>query len=220
MNRRQFALSLLATTSAMAITETAFAQAPSPVPAAEYFTKALKGGQLLEETARTAYEKTGDPRIKTFARAEVVEQVKLADKLNVTTDRQGIEATRGPGLPGAPGTGGVVGAVAAVPLAVAGGAVRTTTGLFGLGGAPMTTDGQKAEMIQALKAMPAGPAFDARFVEVSLMGHREAFEIHDTYARVGGDPALRSIARGALPLIRLHITTLTRLQASMGRSQG
>jgi predicted outer membrane protein len=101
---------------------------------------------------------------------------------------------------------------------VAGAAVGATGAVLGLGGAPvtMTSDAQKADMIARIKSMAPGPQYDAAFVNTQLMGHQEAYAIHSSYAQTGDDPALRRIARGALPLIRLHIAQLNRLQGSMG----
>jgi predicted outer membrane protein len=210
MNRRQFATGLLLATSAMAITRTAVAQpVPGAIPAPQYFALASKGGMFLEETARTAFEKTQDPRLKKFSRAEVVEQVNLSEKLNMAGGSR-----MAPMAGGAPG--GLVGGLVAAPFAVAGAAVGVAGSVVGLNGAPMTSDGQKAQMISQLQGMPAGPEFDATFVQASLMGHQEAYEIHSSYAQSGDDPALRRVARGALPLLRLHISQLKRIQASMG----
>jgi predicted outer membrane protein len=209
MNRRQFTTGLLVATSAMAITRTAVAQSvPGSIPAQQYFAMASKGGMFLEETARTAFEKTHDPRLKKFSRAEVVEQVNLSDKLNKSAGGMAPMAGAAPG--------GIVGGVVAVPFAVAGAAVGVAGAAVGLNGAPMASDAQKAQMITQLQAMPAGPEFDAAFVQASLMGHEEAYQIHGAYAQSGDDPELRRVARGALPLIRLHISQLKRIQASMG----
>ena len=104
MNRRAFTLSLLAATSAMAITETAaVAQAmrADAIPAAEYLAMASKGGQFLEETARTGYDKTSArPVLKKFSRAEVFEQVGLADKLTRSTAGTGVLSAGSPPLTG------------------------------------------------------------------------------------------------------------------------
>jgi hypothetical protein len=163
---------------------------------------------FLEETARTAFDKTQDPRLKKFSRAEVVEQVNLSDKLNRSAGSMAPMAGAAPG--------GIVGGVVAAPFSVAGAAVGVAGAAVGLNGAPMSSDAQKAQMITQLQAMPAGPEFDATFVQASLMGHEEAYQVHGTYARSGDDPELRRVARGALPLIRLHISQLKRIQASMG----
>ena len=82
----------------------------------------------------------------------------------------------------------------------------------------MTTDEQKAQIAAQLSGMQPGPEYDAMFVNASLQGHQEAFSIHGSYAQAGDDPALRRIAQSALPLIKLHISQLTQMQAAIGGS--
>lgn len=217
MDRRTFTLGLLAATSIAGVSAPVSAQ--GAMAAAQYMAMATRGGMFLEETARSAYDKTQNPAVRRFARAEVVEQVSLSDKLSAVS---GMAAAPAPGM--APG--GVAGAVVGAPFAVAGaavGAAGTVAGAvvgargaaMGGAGAPMTSDAQKMEMIARFRDMQGGPEFDAAFVDAQLMGHREAWAIHGGYAAHGEDPALRRVARGALPLIRQHIATLTRMQRSM-----
>lgn len=217
MYRRQFLAGLMLATSPLAITHTVAQPAPPPgsIPAPTYLSMAAKGGMLLEETARDAFDKTGDPRVKKFARAEVVEQVNLTDKLTANVPP---ELMAGGAMP----RGGLVGGLVAAPFLVAGAAVGAAGSLIGLGGqpVPMTSDAQKADMIARIRATASGPQYDAVFVNTQLMGHHEAYAIHSSYAQSGDDPALRKIARGALPLLRLHISQLTRMQAMMGGPQG
>lgn len=200
MQRRDFVLGMLTATAALAVTRTAVAQ-PTPagaLPTLVYLNMATKGGLFLENTARDAYDKTSDPRIKKFSRAEVIEQVNLSQKLGPFA-----QAAATPG--GAPsGPGGIVGGLVAAPFAVAGAAVGTAGGVVGgvLGVPPgsgpggMTTDEQKAQVLTRLSSMQRGPDYDAAFVAASLQGHQEAYSIHGTYAETGEDPALRRIARG------------------------
>jgi predicted outer membrane protein len=221
MHRRQFLAGLVTTTGALAVTRTALAQVTPAgmMPTSVYLAMAAKGGQFLEETARDAFDKTSNPRVKRFARAEVVEQVNLSRKLAPF-----MVMMAGPG---APPPSGVVGGVVAAPFAIAGAAVGTATGVVGgVLGAPnqpmapgMTSDGQKAQMIAQLQGAAPGPAYDATFVNASLMGHEEAQQIHGGYAQSGEDPQLRRIARGALPLIRQHIGQLSQMQRMMGGPQ-
>ena len=220
MNRRQFAASLMLAAAPMAITRTAVAQTAAPagaIPAPQYLAMANAGSNLLETTARTAFDRTQDPRIKRFARAEVVEQVNLGDKLNSTAQAEGIAA---PGMMAGAAPGGVVGGLVAAPFAITGAAVgaagNVVGGVLGVPAGAMTTPDQKAQMVAQIQSMPAGPQFDATFVNTQLMAHQEAYALHSSYAQNGDDPMLRRIARGALPLLRLHISQLTRLQASMG----
>ena len=224
MHRRAFLTTLLTATAALAVTRTALAQ-PAPagaIPAPVYLAMATKGGLFLENTARDAHAKTRNPRVKAFSRAEVTEQVNLARKLDPYMGAAPMAA----GAP--PGPGGLVGGLVAAPLAVAGGVAGATVGAVGgvVGGAlgapggagpgAMTTDEQKAQILSQLSGMQPGPEYDAMFVNASLQGHQEAYQIHGSYAQSGDDPALRRIAAGALPLIQRHIAQLSRMQATMG----
>lgn len=220
MHRRDFLTTLLTATAALAVTRTALAQ-PAPagaMPAPVYLAMATKGGLFLENTARDAHAKTRNPRIKAFSRAEVTEQVNLARKL---------DPYLGAGAPmaGAPaGPAGLVGGLVEAPLAVAGGVAGATVGAVGgvlgvpggRGPGGMTTDEQKAQILSQLSGMQPGPDYDAMFVNASLQGHREALNIHGSYAQAGDDPGLRRIAAGAIPLIQRHIAQLSRMQATMG----
>ncbi|MBV9077182.1 MAG: DUF4142 domain-containing protein [Methylobacteriaceae bacterium] len=223
MDRRQFTAGLLLATAPFAITRTAVAQTPAPagaIPAPQYFAMASKGGMFLEESARTGFEKTSNPAVKRFARAEVVEQVNLADRLRATGIGQSVYAA----APGAVPPGGVVGGLVGAPFAVAGAAtgfaVDTTATILGAGAPPMTSEAQKAETLRQIQALPPGPEFDTVFVRAQLIGHTEALGIHGSYAQAGDDPELRRVARNALPLIRLHISQLHRMERMMGVPQG
>jgi len=224
MHRREVLTTMLGATAALAITRTAVAQVtPSgAIPSGVYLQMATTGGLFLENTARDAHEKTRNPALKKFSRAEVVEQVNLARKINAYTG--GVAPAPSAGAPAGPG--GLLGGLVAAPVAVAGAAVGTATGAAGglLGVAPppqgMTTDVQKAQILSQLTAMPPGPQYDATFVANALQGHREALNIHGSYAQSGEDPGLRRIARGALPLINLHIAQLTQMQGRMSNTQG
>ncbi|MCJ2028577.1 DUF4142 domain-containing protein [Methylobacterium sp. J-043] len=216
MHRRDFLTTLLTATAALAVTRTALAQ-PAPagaMPAPVYLAMATKGGLFLENAARDAHAKTRNPRLKVFSRAEVTEQVNLARKLDPYV---------GAGAPmaGPPaGPGGLVGGLVEAPLAVAGATVGAVGGVLGVPGergpGGMTTDEQKAQILSQLSGMQPGPEYDAMFVNASLQGHQEAYQIHGSYAQSGDDPALRRIAAGALPLIQQHVAQLSRMQATMG----
>lgn len=210
MDRRTFTLGLLTATSLAGLSTRVSAQ--GAMPTAQYLPMANKGSMFLEETARTAFDKTQNPAVKRFARAEVVEQVNLEGKIAART---GV-VTGGP----AAAPGGLVGAAVAAPFAVAGAAVGTAGAIVGGALGPMTSDAQKAQFVAQIRDMPPGPGFDAAFVNAQLMGHQEALALHGTYAQSGDDPVLRRVARGALPLIRLHISQLTRMQRMMGGPVG
>ena len=216
MHRRELLTTMLGATAALALTRTAIAQ-PTPagaIPTPVYLNMATKGGLFLENTARDANAKTGNARLKKFSRAEVVEQVTLANKIDDYTGRGAPGAAGGP-----PGPGGLVGGLVTAPLAVAGATVGAVGGVLGVGGpqsGTMTTDEQKAQILAQLSGMQPGPQYDAAFVNASLQGHQEAMAIHGSYAESGEDPGLRRIARGALPLIRLHLSQLANVQQLTG----
>ena len=229
MHRRHLLAGLVSATAALAVTRTAVAQpvAAGAMPTPAYLAMATKGGLFLENTARDAYAKTGNPRVKRFARAEVTEQVNLANKIDAVTGGN-VAVPVGGGQPGGglaggslAGPGGLVGGLVAAPLAVAGGVAGTVGGVLGVpspGSAPggMTSDEQKAQILGQLSGLQGGPQYDAAFIDASLQGHREALALHGSYAEGGEDPALRRIARGAVPLIRLHISQLSQMQRMMG----
>ncbi|MEN3237060.1 DUF4142 domain-containing protein [Methylobacterium ajmalii] len=228
MHRRHLLAGLVSATAALAVTRTAVAQpvAAGAMPTPAYLAMATKGGLFLENTARDAFAKTGNPRVKRFARAEVTEQVNLANKIDAVTGGT-VAVPVGGGLAGGglAGPGGLVGGLVAAPLAVAGGvagaAAGTVGGVLGVtgpGSAPggMASDEQKAQILGQLSGLQGGPQYDAAFVDASLQGHREALALHGSYAEGGEDPALRRIARGAVPLIRLHISQLSQMQRMMG----
>ncbi len=227
MHRRGLLTTMLGATAALAVTRTALAQVTpaGAIPTGAYLQMATSGGLFLENTARDAHAKTANPGVKKFARAEVVEQVNLARKISAYTGGAPM-----PGPAAAAGPGGLIDGLVAAPVAVAGTAVTAAGSVVGgvaggvLGGpAPaqgMTTNAQKAQILAQLSAMPPGPRYDATFVNASLQGHQEALGIHGAYAQSGEDPGLRAIARGALPLINLHIARLSRMQAMMGGQAG
>jgi hypothetical protein len=87
MQRREFLLGMMSATAALAVTRTAVAQ-PTPagaIPTPVYLDMATRGGLFLENTARDAFGKSDTPRVKRFARAEVVEQVNLANRIDAAT---------------------------------------------------------------------------------------------------------------------------------------
>ncbi|MDN3569830.1 DUF4142 domain-containing protein [Methylobacterium longum] len=221
MHRREVLTTMLGATAALAITRTAIAQVTpaGAIPSSVYLQMATTGGMFLENTARDAHEKTRNPAVKKFSRAEVIEQVNLSRKLGAYTGGAPMAAAPA-------GPGGLIGGLVAAPAAVAGAAVGTAAGVAGgvlgiaLPPSGMTTDAQKAQILSQLSAMPPGPQYDATFVANSLQGHQEALAIHGSYAQSGEDPGLRRIARGALPLINLHISQLSQIQGRMGGQQG
>src|ERR1700712_4704886 len=127
MHRREILTTMLGATAALAITRTAVAQVTpaGAIPSSVYLQMATTGGMFLENTARDAHEKTRNPTVKKFSRAEVIEQVNLARKINAYTG--GVVPVPMAGAPAGPG--GLIGGLVAAPVAVAGAAVGTATGV-------------------------------------------------------------------------------------------
>jgi predicted outer membrane protein len=221
MDRRQFLVSLLAATGPLALTQTAVAQraASGGTPTTQYFALASKGGTFLEDSARLAYDKTSDRQVRRFARAEVLEQVRLAENLNANFDVATASAGSGPSGAGGALVGAGVGALVGGPVgAVVGAGVGAgSTALVGERAAPsMTTDAQKAATLTQLQAEPEGRTFDAMFVQAQIVGHQEALAIHGGYAQSGDDPKLRTIAANAVTLIQRHLAQLSVLERRLG----
>jgi predicted outer membrane protein len=189
----------------------------------QYVAMAAKGGTFLEEASRIAYEKSQNAQVRRFARSEVVEQVRVAEVLGANADF----ATASTGAPaggvlgspvGSTVGGAVLGGLVGGPVgaAVGAGIGATSGGLSASGSsssAPMmTSDAQKAQMLAQLQSLPAGPEFDALYVQSQIMGHQEAFAVHGGYAQTGDDPQLRRLASNTTRNIRLHLSQLSRIQ--------
>jgi predicted outer membrane protein len=227
MDRRQFLVGLMGGTAALAVTKTAVAQTAAPaIPAPQYFAMASKGGTFLEESARIGFEKATDPRLRRFARSEVFEQVQLAGDLSANADFATASVPgASAGALGSPTSGALVGAGVG---ALVGGPIGAVVGL-GVGatssqlaqaavpGQPvMTSDAQKAATLAQLQSLPPGPQFDALFVQSQIIGHNEALAVHGGYAQAGDDRDLRRVANKAVPMIRMHLSQLSRFQRTIG----
>ncbi len=175
MHRRHLLAGLVSATTALAVTRTAIAQpvAAGAMPTPASLAMATKGGLFLENSARDAHAKTGTPRVKRFARAEVTEQVDLANTIDAAT--------------GATVAVPVGGGLVAAPFAVAAGAAGAAGGVLGVpgpgGGAPggTTSDEQKSQILGRLSGLQGCPQYDAAFVDASLQGHRGALMLHGSY---------------------------------------
>ncbi len=128
MHRRELLTTMLGATAALAVTRTAVAQVtPAGCDSIEcLLTDGYRGGMFLENTARDAHEKTRNPAVKKFSRAEVIEQVNLSRKINTYTGGAPIPSAAAPA-----GPGGLIGGLIAAPVAVAGTAVGAATGVAG-----------------------------------------------------------------------------------------
>lgn len=64
-----------------------------------------------------------------------------------------------------------------------------------------------AEMLARLQAMN-GAAFEAEYGRQQLMAHEMAVALHSNYAARGDTPALRIVARGAVPRVSQHLAMI------------
>jgi putative membrane protein len=60
-------------------------------------------------------------------------------------------------------------------------------------------------MLDQLRA--AGPNFDVAFRDVQVQAHQEALALHQNYANGGDQPALRTVAGAAVPIIQQHLAS-------------
>ncbi len=70
-----------------------------------------------------------------------------------------------------------------------------------------------AEMLQRLRAASADN-FDMMYKREQMMAHEEALMMHRTYADRGDNPALKTMAARAVPMIQMH---MSRARALPGR---
>lgn len=56
------------------------------------------------------------------------------------------------------------------------------------------------------------------YVDQQVISHQEALALHEGYAAAGDNPGLRSVAQGAVPIVRSHLTEIQRIQSAMGGS--
>jgi putative membrane protein len=74
---------------------------------------------------------------------------------------------------------------------------------------PMLEPHQQA-MLDELRGV-SGAAFDTAYVRQQRLAHDEALALHSGYAKNGDTPALRTVARTAVPIVRRHIAQLRSL---------
>ena len=72
-----------------------------------------------------------------------------------------------------------------------------------------------AAILAEAESLPGGLAFDRVYVRQQIDGHRQLLALARTYAATGADPEIAAVAQGALPLIRLHLSILRRLDRNL-----
>jgi len=73
-----------------------------------------------------------------------------------------------------------------------------------------------AALLEQLQAAPAGPAFDAMYVDGQIAGHEELRVIHATYAESGSDPMARGASMVGVPSIDTHLAMLRGIKQTLG----
>ena len=71
-----------------------------------------------------------------------------------------------------------------------------------------------ARMLAALQGQ-RGADFDRTYARQQVLGHTEALVVEQGYAAQGSDPAVRSAARSAVPIIQQHLDQARRLCAAL-----
>ena len=85
----------------------------------------------------------------------------------------------------------------------------------GLTPPPPALDAPKTEMIRQLQAAQ-GEARDALYVQQQVMAHREALNLHGSYAATGDAEPLKRAAKAAVPIVSRHYNAVTAMQQAMG----
>ena len=67
-------------------------------------------------------------------------------------------------------------------------------------------------MLDQLRA--AGPNFDVAFRDIQIQAHQEALALHQNYATGGDNPALRTVAAAAAPIVQQHLTAAQTLNVA------
>ena len=60
------------------------------------------------------------------------------------------------------------------------------------------------QMLGQLQGL-SGPAFDKAYLTQQVQSHREAIQLESDYAKSGDVPALRTAAKGAVPIVTMHL---------------
>ncbi|HEY8564456.1 MAG TPA: DUF4142 domain-containing protein [Beijerinckiaceae bacterium] len=71
-----------------------------------------------------------------------------------------------------------------------------------------------AILAEAQSLPPSLPA-DQLYVARQIEGHQRLLALASTYARAGADPDVAAVARGSIPLIRLHLSVLSTLNGAL-----
>lgn len=76
--------------------------------------------------------------------------------------------------------------------------------------APLALDERRQGLIDNLRAA-TDEAFDGRYLDQQRSAHQETATLLRGYLEHGDNPQLRSVARGALPMVERHLTMIGRV---------
>jgi putative membrane protein len=82
----------------------------------------------------------------------------------------------------------------------------------GLSLPPPALEPDQQTMLDQLRGL-TGSAFDTAYLQQQRTAHDKALALHSGYAKNGDTPALRAVAKSAVPIIRHHIDRLQSLSA-------
>ena len=69
-------------------------------------------------------------------------------------------------------------------------------------------------MLDQLRAAGTGPSFDMAFQQAQISAHQQALTLHQNYAASGDNPALKTVASQAVPVIQMHLQQAQMLQTA------
>lgn len=73
---------------------------------------------------------------------------------------------------------------------------------------PGELDTKRKSMLKALQDTTSEAEFNQAYLAAQMRAHEEALGLHQTYARSGGQMALKQVAQGAVPVIEKHLDHL------------
>ena len=68
------------------------------------------------------------------------------------------------------------------------------------------------QMMSQLQGM-SGPDFDKAYVMQQVQSHQEALALQSGYAKGGDTPALKVAARGAVPIVKMHLSMAQKMSS-------
>lgn len=73
---------------------------------------------------------------------------------------------------------------------------------------PSELDTKHKSMLKELQDAKSEAQFNQAYLAAQMRAHEEALGLHQTYARSGGEMALKQVAQGAVPVIQKHLDHL------------